>query len=323
MNTSRALLLAIVLVNAAPGWAQSDSRLTAAVTLAQEGYGDSARATVAKVLASAAPTDPLYAEALLTSARVASDADETRRALQRVAVEHALTAWADDAVLALAELDYASGNLPAARRNLERFRTDFSGSPLFARAAFWAARAAFDARDERRGCEWVGMGLARMQDDDPDTRGQLDFFARRCSAAQLSAASAAAPPAAPVPIAIPARDSVVAAAPVTVVPPAADTAPAQPTPQANPGVLRARVESVTPPPTGQRFYRVQVVAAGDQAAADAAVARLGTIGFTSRIFREGGFLKVRAGEYASRGEAQAAASRLKEAYPGAFPVRDP
>lgn len=300
-----ALLVALALPRLVA--AQAEPRLVAAVALAQEGRSDSARAIVSRVLAGAPPTGALYAEALFTAARVARDADEMRRNLQRVTVEHPLSPWADDALLALAELEYASGNVPGARRHLERFRTDHAASPLFADAAFWAARAAFDARDERDGCTWVGMGLARAQA--PGTRAQLDFFARRCSAAALAAGSAAAPPAPPAP---PAPDTV----PSVVVSPAVRDSL-----RADPGVLVARLDT-TPAQPAVPMYRVQVVAAADRGAADAAASRVRALGFEVRIVEEGGFHKVRAGAWPTRGEAQEAAGRLGTDFPGAFPVRD-
>ena len=97
---------ALFALAAAPGVAaaQTDARLAGAVTLAQEGRGDSARAVVQQVLSGVTPSDPLYVEALLARARVAASADTMRRQLQEITVEHALSPWADDALLALLRL---------------------------------------------------------------------------------------------------------------------------------------------------------------------------------------------------------------------------
>ena len=182
--------------------AQSDPQLRQAVALAQDGNRDSALVLVRAVQAAADQSTPRYAEALYTAGILSTDPDSMRRMLQQVVVEQSLSAWADDALLRLAQLDYAGGNLPAATRDLERLRTDFPRSDVFADAAFWAARTYFDAHQERLGCEWVGMGLARAADGSPTIRDQLQTFARRCSATALAEGSAKAPAGAP-------RDTVV------------------------------------------------------------------------------------------------------------------
>jgi cell division protein FtsN len=69
-------------------------------------------------------------------------------------------------------------------------------------------------------------------------------------------------------------------------------------------------------------FRIQVVAAGTQQAADAAVARLERLGFSARVVPDGGFLKVRAGAYGTRAEANAARQRIIADFPGAFVVAD-
>ncbi len=184
--------------------AQTDPRLRQAVALAQDGYRDSAMSIVRDVRKQAAPGSPLQAEALYTAATLVADPDSMRHALQQVVVEQSLSPWGDDALLRLAQLDYAGGNLPAAMRDLERLRSDFPRSDVFADAAFWAARTYFDARQEHSGCEWVGMGLARADEAGPAVRDQLQAFARRCSATALAEGSSKAPPGPP-------RDTIVVA----------------------------------------------------------------------------------------------------------------
>ncbi len=319
--------------------AQADARLTGAVALAQEGYGDSARAVVQQVLGSVAPSDPLYVEALLARARLAESADTMRRQLQQITVEHALSPWADDALLALAELEYASGNIPATTRNLERFRTDYSSSPLLSAAAFWAARAYFDIRNERAACEWVGMGLARVSRAPADISPQLEFFARRCPSTALAAGSAQLPP-------LPPADTI---ALVTRPDPGRPTMDPAPTPAArdtavvlqppprdslrrDPGVIIARLDTAgqapppapaPPPEPGPRLYRIQVVAASNGADATTALEKLKANGYDGRVVQEGGYHKVRAGGWPTRNGARAALPALSALFPGAFAVQDP
>ncbi|HEU4827878.1 MAG TPA: hypothetical protein VFT04_01660, partial [Gemmatimonadales bacterium] len=173
--------------------AQADPRVIAAVRQAQEGSGDSARASLARLLQATPASDSLYAEILFATALVSPTAQDMQRHLQRVVVEHALSRWADDALLKLAQLEYASGNLPGTVRQLERIRTDFPRSDVMGLAAFWAARTHFDLRDDRSACRWVGIGLAAARPEAADVRAQLDTFARRCPGDLLAEGAIAAP----------------------------------------------------------------------------------------------------------------------------------
>ena len=315
---------------------QADPRVIAAVRQAQEGSGDSARAALSRLLQATPATDTLYPEILFATALVSPTAQEMQRNLQRVVVEHALSRWADDALLKLAQLEYASGNLPGTVRQLDRIRSDFPRSDVMGLAAFWAARAHFDLRDERSACRWIGTGLAATPAAATDVRAQLDAFARRCPGELLAAGAIAAPPrqdptvvASPpssqAPAAVPAQtDTAVSrAAPADTIRLAPqDTVVAAPVPA--PVSQAPPVEAGPTPPAAQPApaFRIQVVAATNQAAADAAIARLERLGLSARIAREGGMLKVRAGSFASRAEANAARQRLTADFPGAFVVAD-
>ena len=121
---------------------QTDPRLVEVIRHAQEGEGDSARVKVQRLLRATSPGDTLYPQIVYTQAMVASDAADMRRQLQRVAVEYSSSSWADDALLRLVQLDYASANLDGAARNLERIRLDYPGSPLLSQA--WSCRTSSD-----------------------------------------------------------------------------------------------------------------------------------------------------------------------------------
>ena len=318
------IALSAALLTARTLLAQSDPQLRQAVALAQDGNRDSALVLVRAVQAAADQSTPRYAEALYTAGILSTDPDSMRRMLQQVVVEQSLSAWADDALLRLAQLDYAGGNLPAATRDLERLRTDFPRSDVFADAAFWAARTYFDAHQERLGCEWVGMGLARAADGSPTIRDQLQTFARRCSATALAEGSAKAPAGAP-------RDTVVLVSAGTVDSGRVtrdsvdaghgtrDTVPVS-RPLTLDSQPSTQPESRVPRP--ESVFRVQVIAAGTRDQANDAVARLRGLGYDAVIAEEGGFLKVRAGGFTSRSDAAAAQRRLAKDFPGAFIVKD-
>ena len=305
--------------------AQADPRLVAAVRQAQEGSADSARATLRGLLDSTPAADPFYPQVLYASALVAPTAAEMQRTLQRITVEHPLSMFTDDALLKLAQLEYASGNLPGTVRHLERLRSDFPASPVLGVAAFWAARTYFDMREQRPACQWVGAGIASLRPDEVELRSQLRFFSERCSAVLLAQGSAGVPAAS-------ARVESTTAPParVAVTPPPtvtqADTARADTTPA--PAPAAAPRDTIVPPPreaaepTGP-LYRVQVVAAATRSVADEVVQRLRSLGVSARIVTEGAFLKVRAGEYADRAAAADLVRRLRGEFPGAFIVSDP
>ncbi|HET7602051.1 MAG TPA: SPOR domain-containing protein [Gemmatimonadales bacterium] len=321
-----AVVIGAAVLSASSLAAQTDPQLRQAVALAQDGNRDSALAMVRAVRASSDQKTPRFAEALYTAAILSTDPDSMRRMLQQVVVEQSLSPWADDALLRLAQLDYAGGNLPAAMRDLERLRTDFPRSDVFADAAFWAARTYFDAHQEKSGCEWVGMGLARVADGSATVRDQLQTFARRCPATALAEASAKAPAGAP-------RDTIVVAGRESRV-------AVEESPDAGremPDTSRPAVQPVTPVETGASrppdttttrdsrpatLYRVQVVAAGTRAQANETAARVRALGYDAVTVEEGGFLKVRAGGYTSRDDAAAAQRQLAKEFPGAFIVRD-
>lgn len=178
-RSSPLLVVLVALLMAAPATAQNDPRLVTAVRLAQEGLGDSARSIVGRVLAATQPSSAGYPEVLYTIAVVASSVQDKRLYLQRVAVEHSLSEWADDALLQLAQVDYATGAPGNSVQHIRLLLRDYPTSPLRARAALWGARAAFDTRDQALACQWIATGLAAVGDE-VELKGQLEFQQERC-----------------------------------------------------------------------------------------------------------------------------------------------
>jgi hypothetical protein len=261
--------LAVSAAIVAPLRAQTDPRLVNAVRLAQEGMGDSARAVAGRVLAGTRPTDALYPEVLYTIAVVASSTQDKRLYLQRVAVEYSESDWADDALLQLAQLDYATGSPGGTVQQIRLLMRDYPTSPLRARAALWGARAAFDTRDRALACQWASAGLGAVGDD-VELRNQLEFQRDRCSATVAADTGAKAPPATSRP-------------------------------------------SASPPlrPSGPQWL-VQVAALKTRESADNAVARIKRMNYGAFAFKDGAYWKVRAGPFASEGDAQAAVEPIRK-----------
>lgn len=285
MNRLVQCVVAFLLAGGSPAAAQTDPRLSAAVRSAQEGQGDSARSAVDRLLAATPPTDSLYPQILYTQAMVANTAADMRRHLQRVVVEHPTSSWVDEALLRLVQMDYASRSFDNAARNLERLRLDYPLTPLFAQAAYWGGRTYFDLKDTTRACRWLADGIARGSTD-LELQRQLGFLYQRCGAADSAAPARAATP-----------DTAAAAL--------ADSLPRRPA-------------------TPQTRFRVQVAAVATPGAADDAASTAEGLGFPAVIVREQGLYKVRAGQFATRQEAQAAVPKLRAGIGGSpFVVAEP
>ena len=159
---------------------QTDPRLVEALRLAQSGQADSGRAIVRRVLARLPPSDSVYPEALLTAAKIATDAQSVSSNLNRIVVDYGSSPWADEALLLLTQLYYAQHDAPQTIQAAERLNRDYPDSPLRPRANFSAARAYFELKNEARGCELIQQALDGAGDD-VEFKNQVSFYAARCS----------------------------------------------------------------------------------------------------------------------------------------------
>jgi cell division septation protein DedD len=292
--------------------AQSDPRLVAAVRDAQEGRGDSARVAVDRLLAATPPSDTLYPQILYTQAMVAGTAGDMRRLLQRVVVEYPTSSWADDALLRLVQMDYATRNYDGAARNLERLRTDFPTSPLMPQAAYWAGRTYFDANNPTAACRWLADGMAQSRDD-VELQNQLGYLYQRCDLRADSTGPRTA------------SDS---ARPDTSKTAAAQGPPAPGVSPTPPAADSARTTAAAPPaapaPPARAVYRVQVAAVASRKSAEDAAKKARSLGMTVVTVQDKGLYKVRVGEYRTREAAQTAAASLKSRLGGTpFVVSEP
>lgn len=278
-------VLATALLVAGPLSAQNDPRLVAAVRLAQDGLSDSARTMVARLRAATQPTDSLYPEVLYTAGLLAASERERRLELRRVVVDYGQSAWADDALLQLAQLDYATGNAAATVSEIEQLLRDYPNSPVTAQAAFWGARAAGDRREGPAACRMADQGLAAVGAD-VELRNQLEFQKQRCQSITVMAADSARRALA---------DSLARARADSLARKGGRTG-ANPRPAAT---------------TSRSGFYVQISAVADQAAANAEVARAKRAGYATVVVRDRGYLKVRTGPFATRALAGTAATQVK------------
>jgi cell division septation protein DedD len=302
-----------------PVLAQTDPRLIEVIRDAQEGQGDSARIKVQRLLAATAPGDTLYPQIIYTQAMVANDAAEMRRQLQRVAVEYSSSSWADDALLRLVQLDYASGNLDGAARNLERIRSDYPGSPLLPQAAYWAARTYFDRKNPDLACRWIADGMAASQGN-VELQNQLGYLNQRCSTVVLAGPRPATDSAPTLARASP--DTAKAAAPRPDTTKPAAPSPGQPSTRSDSTWTELKPAPAAPEPkpaappkpaaaAASARFRIQITAVRTAATAQSIVAKLKARGLSPVTVQEGGLYKVRVGEYASKAAAVAALPAIK------------
>jgi cell division septation protein DedD len=297
-------LSALSAMTAPSALSQTDPRLVEVIRHAQEGQSDSARIKVQRLLAATSPTDSLYPQIVYTQAMVASDAADMRRQLQRVAVEYSSSSWADDALLRLVQLDYASGNLEGAARNLERIRLDYPGSTLLSQTSYWAARTYFDQKKPELACRWIAEGMSGARGN-IELQNQLGYLNQRCSQFAVDTSRAVASVPADTRTAAASRPDT--ATTITLV-------PETPTPPPSSRPEAVRNEPAQPPAPAARQgtrYRVQITAVRNMSTARSIAARLKSRGFDVVTVEEAGLYKVRVGDYATKADAMAAVSEIK------------
>ena len=301
MKTLTAVLLILPLLSAS---AQSPTTpaFQDVVRLAQDGYGDSARVVMAKLLARTASTDPLYPEALFTAATVAKSGEEMRTQFSRVAIEFSSSAWADKSILRLAQLDYGGGNSEAAVNRMHRLFNDYPTSSILPAAALWGSRAAFDRKEMQLGCDWITKGLS-LVGGDVELKNQLEFARQRCNVGPGVELAPFRP------------DSLRSKPVVELAPSRADS-------------LRMKRDSarvITPASTAPGWWRIQVAAIKDKAAIRRAVQHIENAGLRAyRVAGPRGLTKVQAGPFKSREAALARLGTLRSVVGGApFVVKAP
>ncbi|HWA40648.1 MAG TPA: SPOR domain-containing protein, partial [Gemmatimonadales bacterium] len=205
----------------------------------------------------------------------------------RLVVEFNGSAWADDALLRLMQLNFAQGDLPGVVRTAERLASDYPQSEVIPEAATWAARVYFRQQDNANGCRWLADGLARVDSLNVELKNQLTFLNGRCGQPATPAPRDTAPP-----------------APASPQTPVRDTTPSQPA-----------------APAPATTWSVQVASSSTQVLANDLVARLARDGFPgAHVEREGAAFKVRLGNFTTRSDVDAYLARVRAKYPQAFVV---
>jgi cell division septation protein DedD len=270
-------------------------RFVEVTRLAQEGYGDSARAVIGRLLKQIQPSDQAYPEALYTSAAVSATVADARLQYARIVVDHPQSRWADKALLRLAQLDYGAGNSETAVLRVKRLFADYPESAVIPVASLFGARAAFERRDGALACDWLTRGIQQVGSD-LELKNQLEYARQRCTPEEIARLAA-----------MPKPDSIMRpSTPATTTPTT--------TPPARPTVTQPPATTTTPAPTRTAAspWRVQAAAISDAAAIRRVTQQLEGAGYTVyRVAGPNGLIKLQAGPFATREAAAAAVAKVK------------
>ena len=292
------LLVALLLSTAAVATAQStatttsanDSLFRRARRLVSEGNGAAGRALVDTLLAREQEGRAGYGDALYWRGALAETAADAERDYRRVIVEYPLSAYADDALLAMAELEQARGDRTSALQHLQRFVREHPVSTARGTAAFAGARLAFELGDTRAACNLITDARSSVASTEVELRNQIDYFASRCPT------SVAAVPSAPgTSAATPPRDSSRAGS--TTAPPSPTRQPKVTVPMTPPARIVTAAKPNAPAPVTSSspsassssdrkvttMFTVQLAAYNTLADAKAFVARLERKGVHARV----------------------------------------
>jgi hypothetical protein len=242
----------------------TDSLFRRARRLVAEGNGVAGRALVDSLLRVADQTTPAYGDALYWHGALAPTAAEAERDYRRVIVEYPLAYYADDALLAIAELEQARGDRAGALMHLQRYVKEHPGGAGRGIAALGAARLAFEQRDPKLGCSMIAAARSSAATTDVELRNQIEYYGRQCGPGSV-ATNAPAPPPQSAPAATP------VAAPTT-----ARQTPAQTSAQTSTSARPATVSS-NPTPTPTRASTPAATPARTSAAAASTPAPVSTM----------------------------------------------
>lgn len=158
----------------------TDSALIRVERLVVGGDRSTARVLADSLVASLPADSPRLADVLYWRAQSATSAVDAERDYLRISIEHPFTARAPDALLALAQLEFARGDRTAARRRFDRLLRDYPKGKHVARASLWSGRLALEERDNVAGCRTLNAARPIVGSDDIELRNQFDYFVAQC-----------------------------------------------------------------------------------------------------------------------------------------------
>jgi hypothetical protein len=161
-----------------------DSVLARVERLAVAGDRSSARSLTDSLVAALDPGSPRVADVLFWRAQTAPNAADAERDYLRIAVEHPFATRAPDALLALAQLEFARGDRTAARRRFDRVLRDYPRGKHVPRASLWSGRLAIEEREYEAGCATLNSARSLVGTEDIELGNQFDYFIAQCERAR-------------------------------------------------------------------------------------------------------------------------------------------
>lgn len=192
----RLVLAALLAAPASQAAAQEvDSALARVERLVVAGDRATARGVVDSLVAVLPVDDRRLGDVLYWRGASASNAADAERDYLRVTVEHPFVSRAPDALMALAQLEFARGDRAAARRRYDRLLRDYPSGRHIPRASLLAGRLAIEEGDAASGCATLAVARAHVPPTDVELGNQFDYYLGQCS--RLPPAQPVTPPAAP------------------------------------------------------------------------------------------------------------------------------
>jgi hypothetical protein len=175
---------ALVLCVATPGGAGAqgaDSALARVERLAISQDRAAARVLADSLVGALASGDPQYADALYWRGFASSNAADAERDYLRVSIEFSLSPRAPDALLALAQLEFARGDRTAARRRFDRLLRDYPSGRHVARASYWSGRLAMDEGDDQAACSSLRGARLAVAANEVELINQIEYLLGQCA----------------------------------------------------------------------------------------------------------------------------------------------
>jgi hypothetical protein len=193
MNRVLRVSLLVALVSAPMQRVRSqdaDTTLSRIERLVVAGDRSSARYLADSLIATLPPESPLLADALYWRAASAASAVDAERDYLRIHVEYPYSKRAPDALLALAQLEFARSNRSAARRRFDLLLRDYPKGRHVARASLWSGRLALEEQDYAAGCATLNSARALVPSTDVELGNQFDYYIGQCNRVPAPAAPA-------------------------------------------------------------------------------------------------------------------------------------
>lgn len=266
---------------------------------------------------------PAFGDALYWRATIAATAADAERDYRRIIIEYPLAPHAGDALLALAQLEMSRGDRVAATSHLDRFLLEFPERNDRPRAGLWLGRLLLEQNDVPKACAVLRQADASVPADQVELKNQIEYYTPRCVGVDTTSAH-------PAPSAAPAPASVASSAPRAK--PTTDTArgaPSREAPAPTPAARAAdakgtvaapRTSTVAPavrsakrePASTSARWTVQIAAYQTPAEAEALASKMKARDYEAYVARSTRIYRVRIGHFATRDEALALLSSLRQ-----------